>query len=893
MLNKTSQQPEHPLAQPSKRPAVLRQGRLHALACAVAVAAGLHVSDAWALALGRLSVQSALGEPLRAEIDVPSLTESEASSLQVGIANADAFRAAGMDMNAVLGEVQVRLQRRADGRAVLTLQSSRPISEPFLDLIIEANWSSGRLVRGYTMLFDPPALRAAPAPAPLLPGTAAAPAPAPAPATRPLPPAVAPAAPAARAESSPAPAPAPRQPAARPAPAPAADTDSRQVTVQRGDTAGRIAAVHKSPTVSLDQMLLALLRNNPQAFIGNNVNRMRAGAVLNLPGENDAASIDAGEARRTIAAQARDFNEFRRRLAEAAPAQRTEAASRESAGRVQTEVQDQRAPAPSTDRLTLSQGSGGRPGTEDQIARNRAGQEASQRTAELSRNIEELSKLSQAQTAPAGSPAPAPGAATPAPSPVPPSTPTVVAPTPAPTPAPAPAPAAPAPAPAPAAPTPAPAAPATPAAAGETGSNLVEDLMANPLALPAAGGLAALLGVLALLRLRRKKATEAGAPAAGDDSNLQNDSFFNASGGQQVDTAEAEAGGPVSSMMYSPSQLDAAGDVDPVAEADVYLAYGRDLQAEEILKEAARLHPERIAIHHKLLEIYAKRQDKAAMEASASEIYTLTGGEGDEWDHACRVALPVDPDNPLYQGRGPDAAEAGTPAVASAAVAAVAAVAASPVAAAPAGVDLDLDFSELPPEATPTDPLPLETPDDTPVFEAPNVPQAEPEPEPVAAAPAQDDFSVDFDLDLDSGAPAAAPAEAAAPETPSEPTLEEDNGPDSELGFELDLGDAPAQAAEATELSMDEFNAETTQPLKPAESSASALDFDLDGLSLELDSPAAEPGETDPLETKLSLAAEFQAIGDTEGARALAEEVRDEAGGALRERAQAFLSQLT
>ena len=94
-------------------------------------------------------------------------------------------------------------------------------------------------------------------------------------------------------------------------------------------------------------------------------------------------------------------------------------------------------------------------------------------------------------------------------------------------------------------------------------------------------------------------------------------------------------------MMYSPSQLDAAGDVDPVAEADVYLAYGRDAQAEEILKEAARMYPERVAVHSKLLEIYAKRGDKASMEAVASEIYALTNGAGDDWEHACRVAHPV------------------------------------------------------------------------------------------------------------------------------------------------------------------------------------------------------------------------------------------------------------
>ena len=82
-------------------------------------------------------------------------------------------------------------------------------------------------------------------------------------------------------------------------------------------------------------------------------------------------------------------------------------------------------------------------------------------------------------------------------------------------------------------------------------------------------------------------------------------------------------------------QLDAAGDVDPVAEADVYLAYGRDLQAEEILKEALRTNPQRVAIHGKLLEIYSKRRDAKAFEMVATDAYSLTRGEGPDWEHIC------------------------------------------------------------------------------------------------------------------------------------------------------------------------------------------------------------------------------------------------------------------
>ena len=119
-------------------------------------------------------------------------------------------------------------------------------------------------------------------------------------------------------------------------------------------------------------------------------------------------------------------------------------------------------------------------------------------------------------------------------------------------------------------------------------------------------------------------------------------------------------------MSYSLSQLDAIGDVDPVAEADVYLAYGRDLQAEEILKEAMRSNPERLAIRTKLLEVYAKRRDTKGFELLATQLYALTGGEGEDWAKAQELGLQIDPDNPLYQPGG--AARAGIGATAAAVV---------------------------------------------------------------------------------------------------------------------------------------------------------------------------------------------------------------------------------
>lgn len=144
----------------------------------VALAAGcLFAHDAWSLGLGRLTVQSALGESLRAEIDVTSITPEEASSLGLRVASPEAYRAAGVEYNPALTNAQVTLQRRGDGRPVLRVTSDRALLEPFVDVIVEATWSTGRLVREYTLLLDPPT-RTANAPAPAAAPIATAPAPA-------------------------------------------------------------------------------------------------------------------------------------------------------------------------------------------------------------------------------------------------------------------------------------------------------------------------------------------------------------------------------------------------------------------------------------------------------------------------------------------------------------------------------------------------------------------------------------------------------------------------------------------------------------------------------------------------------------------------------------------
>lgn len=908
--------------------------RRGAVMAAISMMIGVVSLDAHALALGRISVQSALGEALRAEIDITEINATEAATLQASIASPETFKAAGVEFMPVLNGIQINLQRRANGQSFLRLTGQSPVTEPFVDLILEANWASGRVARDYTMLFDPPGMRSnsvAAQPLPVAPMI-----------VRPNPAPVAPvriepqSAAVSGSSSSRAPAPAYSPPAAsskttviprsqppRKTAAAAPEAGSARVTVKAGDTASRIASQTKSQSVSLDQMLVALLRGNPEAFIGGNVNRIKSGAVLSIPMPEAAAAVSATEATQTITAQSVDFNAFRRKLATGIQTTTVASADRQASGKVQAKVED-KAPATAVpDKLTLSKGSvAGKPAAaEDKLVAERQARESSARAAELSKNISELNKLGAASAAagaasakstpaitlptPAGITAPA--ASSPAAPPLAPvSVPVGTA---AMTPAASAASATATPATqtasqtvspsastgAASSPTPSVSA-ATAAAATTAGSSSVPvvspapttkspataepgsttELLDNPWALPGLALLIALLGGFAFYRYKQRRE-----PAQVDssflESRLQPDSFFGASGGQRVDTNESSVTG--SSLVYSPSQLDAAGDVDPVAEADVYLAYGRDLQAEEILKEAMRTSPMRVAIHAKLMEIYAKRRDTKAFSMIATEAFKLTRGEGPEWAYISEMGRETDPGNPMYQPGGqpqpkPSAADAEAAANASANSGGFGSStlpqAIEPKFAESTGAvdfDLDLDFSmDEPPPAKPSvSPAAAPQPPAAPV-------------KAVVPEPMFDELIMDFG---DSASSFTRPTSTPPQTTASNAPLAFES-----LNFTDEAFDAQAPVGKA--------------PPKPAARDDSLVDFDMAGLSLDLDGPITESTPQsgnaqleDPLETKFSLAQEFRSLGDPDGARALAEEVLLEATGPLKVKTQAFLNALS
>ncbi len=855
-----------------------------AIAAAATALLALSAGEVFALSLGRITVQSALGEALRAEIDIPDINAEEAASIKANAAAPSAFTAAGLEFNPALTSLQAKLARRNDGRAYLQLSTDRPINEPFIDIILEASWSSGRIVRDYTLLFDPAPSKAAPA-APTLAQTGAT---QPQPSAEPSPAASMPklTIPAEMARGVAAPAksaPAVSKMAPKAATKPDA-TGERRLTVKPGDTASKIAALNKPADVSLDQMLVALMRSNPDAFSNGNLNRLRAGAVLDLPSESQAQETPAAQASQMVVAQSKDFNAYRRNLANSVPKAALETPNRKASGSVEARVEDKKMPSAVPDKLTLSKGALQAKKTEAQIAQERADRDAAARAAELSKNISELNKLNAAATKGVAEASAASAATKTTSSPA---LPLEVAALPA-NPASAAASAAAsapqatasAPASAPAPVTSAPAKPKMPMASApapmpEASSGLIDQLLDDPV-LPATGlgAVLALIGGLFFYRRKQAQKNAAHVDSSFLESRLQPDSFFGASGGQRVDTARDNPAS-ASSMVYSASQLDAADDVDPVAEADVYLAYGRDLQAEEILKEALRHNPGRLAIHTKLLEIYAKRRDTASFQASANQAFALTGANSPDWVRICEQGLLIDPNNPLYQPGGATVSAFGALEPARAEVPDVASTLAMPTHGEPersAGnldLDLDLDFSDDAPTASIVKPVPAVNP---PLSSTA-----------MATEPDSEMDSNGIDFDISGQVPMDTPAPASRPAVSADTSFSMD-------GLSLDLSSAPTQAG--SEAGAPHASAQ------PHQEDDGSLQFDLGSLSLDLDDLPLEPAHTadsdaaNSHETKLALAEEFVSIGDHDGARALIEEVIAESTGELREKAQRALANL-
>jgi pilus assembly protein FimV len=965
-----------------------------------------------AAGLGKLKVISALGQPLRAEIDLIAVPKDEVDLITARIATSEAYKQAKIEQQEGLSAVRFVVEKRANGDPYLKITSAQAFNEPFLDLLIQLDWPSGRLLREYTILLDPPGFQeAAPsAPAFVAPVVRAEPAVKPLPVPEKTAPVVTrhidraekkisekkpkdkKASPILKSQSStsrqltPAEQTFPRSDGSRlsneqleAAPASISrplvsvtHSEQQEYKVKKGDSLSKIAREMKPEGYSLDQVMVALYERNKSAFDGNNMNRIKTGQILHAPDENDLAATKPSAATKEIKAHAANWNVYRQKLAGAVAEQSVpkDEAKPEASGKITAKAEDNglKAQEPAKDVLKLSKGetsdkgkgAAGKGGgaearavqdkliaaQDDAVAKDKALQEANSRISDLDKNVkkmQDLLDLKNKQLAELEKQAKAKSVVVPPtaiakvepPKPVvppkqiePPKTPEpakVEPPKPVATPAPVAVVVPPLTPPAekaaeplvkavpeqakpevkPEQKKPIPAAPrpkVKPAPEPET--SFMDTVMSNPLYL--GGVAAAIVGVLfaalwALGRRRKKGLASFEDSIMTGGGDLKTNTVFGNTAGGQIDTGDT-------SFLTDFSQAGMGAidtnDVDPIAEAEVYMAYGRDAQAEEILKEAMSKDPNRHEIQLKLLEIYAGRKNTAAFETLAAELYAATSGQGLVWEKAAEFGRSIDAANPLYSV--PDGGGAGIPIATTAAMGSVAAASLAHDLDFDFDLDLDSSANDAPakPIAPTYAPLAEESPVKTLDFDIDTVMgSAPPEikmPEPKLEEPKS---MTALDFNLDNIIPQAVEKHADAPT----PMLDLDA---DTLNFDLPEEPVAAPAAVAAKAAEEEafaldfdFNldAEPTSPpvVKPVVVEEPMMpELDLSGIDLNFDAaPAAAPtadfggssledattlvGDSTVWEeasTKLDLARAYLEMGDKEGAREILQEVVSDGG---------------
>ena len=964
-----------------------------AVAVALAILSGGGVTSAEAAGLGRLTVQSALGQPLRAEVEVTSVSPDEAESLKARIASPEAFSRVGLQYKEALSGVRMDVENRG-GRYFIKVTSSRPINDPFVDLVVELSWASGTFSREYTFLLDPPtqqnanqANRSGNAP---VAGAATAAAATGAAASgsnavRTIDPATGrlvnqERGAQGRSQAASQPTEAKQQPAAQAKGGRDASSEGGTVTVGQGETLGMIAARVRPASATLDQTIVAIYRTNPTAFIQNNPNLIRQGRTLTIPSEGEIAAIDSTEAGRQLRMAARDFRSYKERMAGTTPEVATGNGSSTASGAISAKVDDERGgQAGSQDRLELSRSEGGKDeqgsavgarDAEAQVAREAALKEANSRIAELEKNVGALksmlelkdksladlqAQLEKARVAGAQVSGTVAAAATAAADKARDAASKVadkaaaekaaaekaVAEKAAQTKAAADKLAAEAKAAADkvaaekaaAEKAAADKAAAEKAAAekeaadkaaadkaaaekaaaekaaaeqdqskpaegadkdaveraaadakaevervtngdadkskdmpkpapvneGEEQGGLIEGLSQNSLLLPGLG-VAALAAGLGFWMLRRRRREDDGFSDSISADEFSANSLFGTTGGQSVDTMTGASTQITTISESTPTE------VDPIAEAEVYIAYGRETQAEEILREALKRQPERQAIRLKLLEIYSGRKDTVAFGQMAREMHDMTGGLNEEWSKVVQMGAALDPDNALYGDGTADLAAPSPVASPAADVGGMAAAGAAAVAAGVAGMAAAAEPQHVEPEAPAVSSPSM---DEGLAFDGGyNKPAAEAESKPVqtfqstrsgplSAMPGVELPSLDLDapLDLDEG-----------------PSTVTDLNIDTTITESLDMGHASGGEGDGL--------------------GAIGLDLSPSTISGPITMSGAASSQWQEMASKLDLASAYVEIGDKEGARELLEEVISGGDAAQQQRARELLADL-
>jgi pilus assembly protein FimV len=848
------------------------------LAPVMAILAMLIPAAGYALGFGNITMNSALNQPLSAEIELLSVQRDDLANLVVKLGSEEDFQRVGADRAFFLSKIKFEVVRRKNGTAYVHLTTTQTVTEPFLDFVVEARWPRGRILREFTVLVDPPVLSDE-APAPIeQPAVMSQSAPAAEPASRP-----------AQATRE-----APIRARAELAPVSRQAGELTYGPVKYSDTLWEIANQMRPSTVTVNQMMTALVRENPNAFYNGNVNQLKAGYVLrvNDPAALDAMSVASADAeieRQRVEWQARKSGKLVRQTE--APTGGKVARAGEAGAAAGTSAADQA-------RLKLvapgSQGAGSGAGAEnvDQLrqdlllaaealdANRQETDELKTRLSEMEEQLQAMQRLimlkddemlnMQKQLGKEVKPAEATTEAMPAEEATPEE--------------------------------------ATPAegetdasiaeALAEAGKETVEEapvVAPAPMPEPAAveepsllddplllyGGIGVLVLIIAAVIQRRRKMQDG-----------FEESILNVGGevGSAGATAETMTQGGESSMVSDFAMSEMSGmsgiesdvaDVDPISEADVYLAYGRHQQAEDILKEALEKEPDRNEIKLKLLEVAFAAKDREAFEQGAQAFHDALGNESDPmWAKVVTMGSQLCPSSDLFGGGSAEAlmedleeaADAGDDDL----------------------LDFDFDLDTIGDLDTSSEGNDREADDIFAELEAVNSGD-------VASEPAtEQDTSLDFNLDMESDS--GVTAEATKPAASTEQKSADDNSLDfdvSSLDFNLDVGaeDEATVPTSSDDNSLD-FDlgglADLSMDISTEEAAGSEATGELESNDDELGDELSDDafGEVDEVGTKLDLAKAYVDMGDGDGARSILDEVMEEGDDDQKKQAEELLSQL-
>lgn len=779
------------------------------------------------LGLGEINLRSALNQPLEAEIALLALRPDETDSLSVKLASNTTFEQAGIERTSLLSELRFKLEQKATGDYYIRAYTQAPIKEPFLNFLVEVTWSAGRLVREYTVLIDPPTLISAPAPRIQTPRTQSA---SPTDAVRAIPPPPSAAVAPERFTGSP----------ENPAPALAGNNLTRP-----RDTLWPLAQrLRPDSSVSTQQMMLALLKANPDAFFEHNINSLRAGHHLRVPDLEEINAISAEQALRDVMQQNAAWADARSRpVADGSTGAQAhlKLLAANDAAAVKTDNTNDAGTIDSVQKqLSLA--------NEAVEAQRQENEDLQSRLTELENQVESMqkllvlkneslanlqNKLEEIQPGTATEPTPVAQEEQPQPEPA----------------------------------TPLPQPPDAGFDVPKTLHSLQNEIQGNQMLQVVAGGTALLLLALLWLINRRRRLNAA---------TLIKADLYDTPASGSISAETAAENEPWLASIDTDAPDTAVEAKTPLAEIDVYLAYEQYPQAEALLRQLIAKEPERHELKLRLLELFYLTKNKAAFGTAAENLHTALAGAGPLWRKAADMGQELYPEHPLFEHFTAPT---------------------SPAA----------DVAPEPPEIMET-PAPETTAETSFTLDIPALESApsqsisesvlldfEPQPQPAEAS--EDTAEISLEMidnessltDLVHGLETAAKATEAAPK---EPAL---NAP------------VVDEASPPLEFSLDDFTPEvpTTSAAEPEPNNG--LDFDLEDEAMamaESDTTTLLDSETDTEEdsaldessdevaTKLNLARAYLDMGDEEGAASILTEVLEEGNAAQKQEAHDLMADL-